>query len=91
MTKASKKSSSSKNTNTIKPLYKAEKLTKNSSKDLWVAFRAGSTPKTGLVYSSTLTRDAIRYNASKLLSVDMNDVRSRRVRNMENRALTNRW
>jgi len=89
MTKPSKKGSKNQE---IKPLYKASKLTKNSSKDLWVAFRAGSTPKaSGLVYSSTLTRDTVRNAARKVFNTDMQEVRSRRVRNMESRRLTNRW
>ena len=88
--KKSVKGSSSKN-QTIVPMYKASQLTKNSSKDLWVAFPAGSTPKNGLVYGSKLTRDRVRSLASKEFNVRIQEIRSRRVKNMENRRLTNRW
>lgn len=68
----------SKSTKTVKPLYAATALTKNSSAKLWVVFPKDKTSR-GLVYSSTLSRDNVRTYAYKALGVEFNDVRSRRV------------
>ena len=82
MTKTKKSSSK----NEIKSMYNASKLTKNSSRNLWVVFPAGTSPKNdGLVYSSTLSRDSVRYAGSKRFKIAMNDVRSRRVSNISSR------
>lgn len=81
MSKSSKPASkSAKNSKSVKALYPVSRLTKNSSSNLWVVFPAGKTSK-GLVYSSTLTRDAVRNASRKAFGVDITAVRSRRVKN----------
>jgi len=81
MSKSSKPASkSAKTSKTVKALYPVSRLTKNSSANLWVTFPAGKTSK-GLVYSSTLTRDAVRNSARKAFGVNITAVRSRRVSN----------
>jgi hypothetical protein len=86
MTKTKKSSSK----NEIKPMYNASKLTKNSSRNLWVVFPAGTSPKNdGLVYSSTLSRDKVRSLCARALNMNTQDIRSRRVSNLTTRKLTN--
>lgn len=62
----------------VSALYPVSKLTKNSSKNLWVTFVAGK-PSKGLVFSSVLSRDTVRNTAAKKLGTQMSDIRSRRV------------
>lgn len=62
----------------IKSMYPASRLTKNSSRELWVTFPKGN-PTNALVFSSVLSRDLVRYTAAKELGVAKEDVRSRRV------------
>lgn len=69
---------STKSKKSIASMYPATRLTKNSSRELWVTFPSWS-PANGLVFSSTLTRDQVRRKASKELGVSFEDVRSRRV------------
>lgn len=80
MTKTTKTTKTSSN---VKSLYSASKLTKNSTKNLWVVYPAGDEPKNGLVFSSTLTRDNVRNAGRKELGLYFTqDVRARRVSNM---------
>lgn len=72
-------------TKTVKSLYSATTLTKKSNSKLWVAFAAGKNPSTGLVYSSTLSRDTVRNAARKVLGLPIQSVRSRRVENLTSR------
>lgn len=72
----------------IKPLYAASQLTKNSSKNLWVVFPAGK-PAKGLVFSSVLNRDTVRSVGAKALGIDREDTRSRRVSNLNARKIRN--
>ena len=69
---------STKSKKSIVSMYPASRLTKNSSRELWVTFPAYN-PNRGLVFSSTLTRDQVRRKASKELGVAFENVRSRRV------------
>lgn len=80
---------STKTKKSVKPLYKATDLTKKSNGKLWVAFKSGSTPSKGIVYSSTLSRDNVRVAASKAFEVKIQDVRARRVSNMSARPIKN--
>lgn len=83
MTKSTKSNKSSKATKvatkSVKSLYPVSRLTKNSKSNLWVAFPAGNTSR-GLVFSSLLTRDAVRTATAKALGTPQNDIRSRRVK-----------
>jgi hypothetical protein len=59
-------------------MYPVSRLTKNSSRELWVTFPSGK-PERGLVFSSTLTRSEARRRAARELGVDFVRVCSRRV------------
>jgi hypothetical protein len=72
------KMSTTRKTKAIKPLYSATNLKKTSAKNLWVTFVAGD-ERNAQVFTSTLTRDAVRNNARKYFGVNMSDVRARRV------------
>lgn len=83
MAKSTKSNKSSKATKvatkTVKSLYPVSSLTKNSKSNLWVAFPAGNTSR-GLVFSSLLTRDAVRNATAKAFGTQMSNIRSRRVK-----------
>lgn len=74
---------------TIKPLYTATNLKKTAKSNLWVAFTAGSKPSNGTVYGSTLTRDQVRNAYSKYANCTIQEVRARRVSNLDVRKLKN--
>lgn len=89
-TKVSSTKSTTAKKKSVKPLYNASTLTKKSNSKLWVAFASGKTPETGLVYSSTLSRDTVRNVTAKSLGLPMSSVRARRVGNMSVRKLSNK-
>jgi len=64
---------------TKKSLYKVSKMTKNTDKNLWVAFPVGKI-NSGLVYNSFLSRDTVRSIARKELGAkSIAEIRSCRV------------
>lgn len=73
------KTASKKAAKTIKALYPVSRVTKSTNSNLWVTYPAGNTSK-GLVFSSTLTRDAVRNASRKAFGVNITEVRSRRVK-----------
>lgn len=80
MKKTSKRSKpATKTAKSVKALYSVSRLTKSTNANLWVTFPAGKTSR-GLVFSSTLTRDAVRNASRKSFGVNITEVRSRRVR-----------
>lgn len=63
----------------VAPLYKVKQATKNSDRKLWVAFEK-SRPTNGLVFSSVLSRDAVRNATRKIMGLPtINDIRSCRL------------
>lgn len=64
---------------TVKAMYKTSEITNRTNGNLWVTFEAGS-PKRGLVYSMTLTRDEARNASSKMLGTSIQNIRSQRVK-----------
>lgn len=63
----------------VTPLYKVKQVTKNSDRKLWVAFKKGR-PTNGLVFSSVLTRDAVRNATRKIMGLPtISDIRSCRL------------
>lgn len=80
---ASKKSSSkakkASKTSSVKPLYPVSKMKKSTSAKLWVSYPKGNTSN-AYVYSSTLSRDAVRNATRKLTGATAIDgIRARRV------------
>lgn len=70
----------------IKPLYKVTAATKNSDRKLWVTFKKGR-PTAGFVFSSVLTRDAVRNATRKIMGLpNVNDVRSCRLATFRKRS-----
>ena len=64
---------------TVKPMYNTSEITTRTNGNLWVTFESG-TPKKGLVYSSTLSRDEARNAASKMYGTSIQNIRSQRVK-----------
>lgn len=62
----------------VKSLYPVSKLTKNSAKNLWVAYPASS-PSKGLVFSSTLSADKARNFVAKSIKTTMSNINICRV------------